>query len=79
MIKRSKIVLSFHVFEPLRDAHEQVVTCVAAIDAMVAVGVNELMEGLVCLYKGFCHFGCVAQVYVIVSRTMADEQCTMEL
>ena len=67
------------IVEPTDDAAVEVETRVGAVDAVVAVGIDELHEGLVGLYEGLGELGGVAEVDVVVGRAMADEEVTVEL
>ena len=58
---------------------EDVVAGVAAIDAMVAVGVVVHVELLVGLYQCFGILHAVAHVHVIVGHAVHEEQATVEV
>ena len=52
---------------------------VATVDGVVAVGVGELAEVLVGVHEGFGVFCHIAVVYVVVGRTMDDEQTAAQV
>ena len=52
---------------------EQVVACVASVDAVVAVGVYLHVKLLLCLYESFGQFGCVLVVNIVIGCAV-DEQ-----
>ena len=61
-------------FKELRNLSEQVVACVATIDAVVAVGVNQFPEVLVGLHECLAVLKGVLRVHVVVGQTMAYEE-----
>ena len=65
------------VVKPLDDTAVEVETGVTAVDAVVAVGVNELHEGLVGLHQRFGKFRGITQMDVVVCRAVAEEQGAM--
>ena len=58
---------------------EDVVTGVATIDAMVAVGVVVHVELLVGLHEGLGVLDTVADVYIVVGHAMHEEQTAVEV
>lgn len=58
---------------------EDVVAGVAAVDAVVAVGVVEHVELLVGLYQCLRVLYAVAHVHVVVGQSMHEQQATVEV
>ena len=58
---------------------EQMVTRVAAIDAVVAVGVDVHLEVLVCLHQSLSIFKCVLRMYVVISQTVTYQQRALQV
>ena len=58
---------------------QQVVACIAAIDAMVAVGVIQLFEVFVGLNKRFCILKGVLRMHIVVCQAVANEQGSMQI
>ena len=58
---------------------EQVLAGVAAIDAVVAVGVDILLEVLVSLDESLGVLEGVLRVYVVVGQSVTEEQCAREV
>ena len=65
--------------EEILDAGEEVATGVTSEDAVVAVGVGLHFELDVCLCELFGKFGCVLEMHIVVSQSVADEQVAMQL
>ena len=65
--------------EPAGDAAVEVLAGVAALDEVVAVGIDELHEGDVGLHEGFGELGGIAVVHVVIGCAVADEEGTVEL
>ena len=57
---------------------EEVVSGVATVDAMVAIGVGQFTEILVGLNECFCVFRRIAEVNVVVGKTMNKQQFAAE-
>ena len=57
----------------------EVVSRVATIYAVIAVGIYQLAEILVSLYQRFSIFGCIAEMYVVVSLSVTEQQGTMQI
>ena len=65
--------------EPLCNLAEEVLAGVAAIDAVVAVGVDVLLEVLVSLDESLGVLEGVLRVYVVVGQSVTEEQCAREV
>lgn len=65
--------------EPVCDLAEQMDTCVAAEDAVVAVRVREHTEIFVSLNECLRVFRCVAEVYVVVCQSLTEQQVSAQL
>lgn len=52
---------------------------VAARNAVIAIGVCNHAEVLICLHKRLSILGSVAEMNIVVSQAVTDEQCTAEL
>ena len=65
--------------EEIGDAGQQMLGSVSTIDAVVAVGVDVHVELLVGLNEGFAIFRSIAQMHIVVSGTMYQEEFAMEL
>ena len=65
------------IIQEVFDAGEEVMACVTSIDTVVTVGIDILIEILVCLYKCLSIFRRVTVVDVIVGYSVTKEQCTM--
>ena len=61
------------------DAGEEMEPCFAAVDAVVAVGVDLLFELDACLYHLLGELGGVLEVDVVVGKAVADEQVAVQL
>ena len=61
------------------DGFEEVVTGVAAVDIVVAVGVELLGKGFVGLYVSLAHLHKVAEVHVVVRRAVNEQEAAGEL
>ena len=61
-------------FKELYALAEKMVTGVAAVDAVVAVGVHQLAEILALLYKFLGVFGSVAEMHIVVGKSVAQKQ-----
>ena len=57
---------------------EQMQTRVATHNKVVAVGVNLLAEQFSSLNVGFAHFGKVAEMHVVVGRSVNEQQVAVE-
>ena len=71
--------LLHHFLEVLCYLAEEVVACVASVDAVIAVRVRELSEILVSLHEGFGILCRIAEVDVIIGHAMNEEQLTAKL
>ena len=58
---------------------QQMLGCVTATNAMVAVCIDVHVKLLVGLYQGFAIFRSVAEMYVVVGCTMHQEQFAMKI
>lgn len=67
------------LLEMLRHPCHQVVACLAAKDAVVAVRIYLLVELLAGLNERFGVFGKVAEVHVVVSHTVNEQQFATQL
>ena len=67
------------LIEEILDTSEEVATGVATKDAVVAIGVGLHFELDVSLFELFGKFGCILEMHVIVSQSVADEQVAMQL
>ena len=65
--------------EKLCNLSEQVVAGVAAIDAMVAVGVDVHLEILVGLHQCLGIFIGILRMHIDIGMTVADELCTVQV
>ena len=61
------------------DGAEELQARTTAVDEVVAVGVDLLAEERTLLYVSLAHFGEVAEVHVVVGRTVDEEQVAMQL
>ena len=68
-----------HLLEVLRNLTEEMVACVASVDAVIAVRVREFSEVLVCLHEGFGIFCRITEVDVIIGHAMNKEQLAAKL
>ena len=66
-------------FPEIEHLGEDVVACVATIDAVVAVGVVVHVELLVGLYQCLRILHAIAHVYVVVGHTMHKEQVSIKI
>ena len=66
-------------FEEIAHACQKMVTRVATIDAMVAIGVVVHVELLVGLYQCFRVLHTVAYVYIVVGHAVHEEEATVEV
>ena len=66
-------------FDEVDDAGEEVVTGATAEDAVIAVRIELHIELLVGLHEGFCHFGAVAVVHIVVGGAVDEEEFAVEL
>ena len=72
--------LSFHLFnKEIHALSEQVVTGVATIDAVVAIGIYQLAEVLVSLHQCLGIFRSVTEMHVIVSTAVTEQESTLQL
>ena len=62
------------LFKMLCHACQQVVACLAAKDAVIAVRIYLLVELLAGLHQRLGVFSKVAEVYVVVSHTVDEQQ-----
>ena len=77
--KDSPTLFQQMLVEEILDAGEEMATGVATKDAVVAIGVGLHFELDVCLRELFGKFGCILEMHVIVSQSVADEQVAMQL
>lgn len=70
---RTRVALLHLVVEEVNHAVEEMLARVAAIDAVVAVGVDLHLELLVVLHVGLADLGAVAEVYVVVGGAVDEE------
>ena len=67
------------ILEVLGYLAEEVVAGVAAVDAVIAVRINQFAEVFIGLHKGFGVFGSVAEVDVVVGKAVNEKQFATQL
>ena len=65
--------------EEILDAGEEVATGVTSENAVVAVGVGLHFELDIRLCELLGKFGCVLEMHIVVSQSVADEQVAVQL
>ena len=59
--------------EPVGYLSQQVIPCVTAVDAMIAVGVDKFLEILICLNHCLAILESVLWMNIVVSKTMYEK------
>ena len=67
------------VVKPLGNLTEQVLACVSSVDAVVAVGVDVLLEVLVCLDECLGILEGVLWMHIVVGQSMTEQQCSRQV
>ena len=63
----------------LEHAIEEMTTCVSPVNRMVPICIDLHVKLFVGLHKGFAVFGCVAEMDVVVSHAVNEQQASFEL